>query len=257
MDKCVILYSSGLDSLVNLFILKDLWKLEPILLFINYNQKAVDLEFEMTNKIATKYDLKLVYKKLNLNVNSKLINDKSDINTDASDDREAPVDLVPYRNIMLAHQGILTAREFNAKYVAFGFNISEAGAYPDNTTRFLDALNNLYLSSTYYPYEPIIRFISGSIHFTKTELVMLGKYLNADFNLSASCYYPVNNKACGKCASCKFRIEAFKRANVKDLIEYNIPIEFDEKELDNNKLAELLSIINIQKNQVLGEYSYV
>ena len=249
--KVVILYSSGLDSLVNLFILKDIWKLEPILLFIDYKQKAKELEYEMTKKISEKYHIQMFHQKLDLHVKSKLITGDSDVSINATDGREAPVDLVPYRNVVLAHQGILLARKLNAQYVSFGFNVSEAGAYPDNTPRFLDALNNLYMSSTYYPYEPIIKFISASIHFTKTELVQIGKYLGADFSLSTSCYYPVNNKACGECNSCRFRIEAFKRAGVKDNIEYVKDIDWKERPLNMKKINELIRVAEQIGLQVL------
>lgn len=256
-NKVVILYSSGLDSLVNLAILKDLWKLDPVLLFIDYGQKAAELELKMTEKLSEKYNIPLIFQPVNLNVESKLVTGTSDVDIDIQDGREAPVDLVPYRNAALAHIGIVVARKINASFVSFGFNISEAGAYPDNTPRFLDALNELYMSSTYYPYEPIIKFISGSIHFTKTELVVIGKYLGVDFSLSTSCYYPVDGKACGTCNSCKYRIEAFKRAGYKDDIEYAIPIDWKSKSINVKNISELLEVIDLEKQKHLEVSKHV
>ncbi len=245
----LILYSSGLDSLVNLFILKDLWKLNPHLLFIDYDQKAKILELEMTKKISKRYNIPLHIVKTSLNVHSKLIDDISSITNDNNiiDGREVPVELVPYRNIAFAHIAATYARKKGLNIIAFGFNLSESGAYPDNTDRFLENLNELYLSSTYYPLEDPIFFVSGSIHFTKTELVLLGKFLNVDFSLSMSCYYPKEDKHCGKCNSCRYRIEAFKRAGIKDDAEYNTKINWQEQDINNDKIKELLEIVKSDK----------
>lgn len=238
-DKVVILYSSGLDSFVNMNILKDLWNLQPILLFINYGQKSYEKELLYSKLTAEKYNLDLIVENVNLDVHSNLlINSSSDVCNDVKNTAEAPTYLVPYRNIFLAYRGIINAKKLGAKYVSFGFNVSEAGSYPDNTTRFLDNLNNLFISSTYYPYEPIIKFISASIHFTKTELVLIGQYLNLDFSLSFSCY---NNYGyeCGKCPSCILKQEAFRRAN-----------SFTKQEREK-KIKELLELIEKFKEEQL------
>lgn len=241
-QKAIVLFSSGLDSVVNVSILQHIYKIEPILLFIDYGQKALEAELQATKRFAEANGLKLITHKINDRILGSKLTDGNGIDIDVSDGREAPVDLVPYRNLQFALIGAQYARKLNINIVSFAFNISEMGAYPDNTDRFLENLNELFLATTYYPYEQPIFFISPTIRFTKTELVKIGTYLGADFKNSTSCYYPVNNLACGVCNSCRFRIEAFKRAKVKDHIDYAIEVDFDSQPVRYEDVKMLLDI---------------
>jgi len=252
-QKAIVLFSSGLDSVVNVSILQHIYKIEPILLFIDYGQKALEAELQSTKRFASANGLKLITHKISDRIlGSKLTDGNSDIDVDVSDGREAPVDLVPYRNLQFALIGAQYARKLNINIVSFAFNISEMGAYPDNTDRFLENLNEMFLATTYYPYEQPIFFISPTIRFTKTELVKIGSYLRADFKNSTSCYYPINNLACGVCNSCRFRIEAFKRAKVKDHIDYAIEVDFDSQPVSYEDVKMLLDIA-LQDKQKLEQ----
>jgi len=59
----------------------------------------------------------------------------------------------------------------------------------------------------------------------KDEIVRKGFDLLAPLHLTWSCYKNID-KACGVCDSCALRIRGFKKAGIKDPIEYAIDIEW-------------------------------
>ena len=72
--------------------------------------------------------------------------------------------------------------------------------------------------------ETRIEVLTPLIDMKKEEIVLKGIELSAPLHLTWSCYKN-NDKACGVCDSCALRIKGFKKAGVKDPIEYAVPIE--------------------------------
>ena len=56
---------------------------------------------------------------------------------------------------------------------------------------------------------------------SKKEIVELGMSIGVDYALTHSCYKPtVDGKSCGKCDSCRLRLEGFNLAGFKDPLDY-------------------------------------
>jgi len=56
---------------------------------------------------------------------------------------------------------------------------------------------------------------------SKAEIIRLGVSLGAPLHLTHSCYDPaVNGEACGRCDSCRIRLEGFKAAGLTDPAAY-------------------------------------
>ena len=59
------------------------------------------------------------------------------------------------------------------------------------------------------------------IAMSKARIIRAGLTLDAPFGLTYSCYYG-GEKACGKCDSCRIRLEAFKSVGMDDPTEYEV-----------------------------------
>jgi 7-cyano-7-deazaguanine synthase len=56
---------------------------------------------------------------------------------------------------------------------------------------------------------------------TKAEIIRQGLALGAPLHLTHSCYDPApDGTACGRCDSCRIRLEGFKAAGMSDPIAY-------------------------------------
>lgn len=116
--------------------------------------------------------------------------------------------LLPLRNLILAELG-----SFYGDEVCIG---SMGGSlHYDNNEKFRkdteDLLNYLYSENN----TKKIKIVLPYMNTTKEELIKMYKEQGGDleeaFKSSFSCYEPVNGKECGKCISCKQKIEAFKK----------------------------------------------
>jgi 7-cyano-7-deazaguanine synthase len=59
------------------------------------------------------------------------------------------------------------------------------------------------------------------LSLSKGQIIRLGMSLGVPFNLTHSCYDPlVTGAACGRCDSCRIRLEGFRAAGATDPIMY-------------------------------------
>ena len=70
--------------------------------------------------------------------------------------------------------------------------------------------------------ETHIEVATPLIDMSKADIVRKGVELGAPLHLTWSCYAR-NDVACGRCDSCRLRLEAFRRAGRTDLITYAPP----------------------------------
>lgn len=116
--------------------------------------------------------------------------------------------LLPLRNLILAELGSYYGDEICLGAVGGSIH------YDNNETfrkQAEDLLNYLYSENN----TKKVKIVLPYMNTTKEELVKLykdsGGNLKEAFNQSFSCYEPINGKECGKCISCKQKIEAFKK----------------------------------------------
>ena len=56
---------------------------------------------------------------------------------------------------------------------------------------------------------------------TKAEIISAGTSLGVDYSQTVSCYQAsMDGLACGKCDSCRLRIEGFNQAGISDPTRY-------------------------------------
>jgi len=120
---------------------------------------------------------------------------------------------VPNRNGVFINIAASLAEEMEAEIIVVGFNYEEAQTFPDNSLKFVKAINRSLTYSTLNK----IKVVSFTQDMDKKEIVKLGKKIGAPLDLLWSCYYG-KQAMCGQCESCQRCIRAFKEAGYWETI---------------------------------------
>lgn len=218
--KGIILLSSGLDSLVSLYLAKE--KCDIILaLTFDYGQKAAEDEIKAAKKIADKFNIK--HKTIELPflkeaTNNSLTNSDKGLIFDELNEKSAMAVWVPNRNGLFLNIAGVYADSLNADYIIYGANKEEAETFSDNSIEFNNAADNFFKFSTQS--HPSI--LAPCSNFDKSKIVEEGVKLGVDFSLLKSCYNSskITGKShCGECESCRRLYSALLKTNNKDLIK--------------------------------------
>ena len=194
-EKSIVLLSSGLDSTVNLCMAMQETEVILVLTF-DYGQRAADKEISHAQKISDKY--KLLHKVISLPwlqdiTKTSLVNRSEQVPTGKEvsiDDMDVSLKAktavwVPNRNGVFLNIAAAFADSLGSKFIVPGFNKEEAATFPDNSTEYIQALNQGFTFSTQVQAE-VKCYTDG---LDKTEIVRLGRELDAPFDLMWSCYF--------------------------------------------------------------------
>lgn len=123
--------------------------------------------------------------------------------------------VVPFRNgIMLSiAAGLAESRGLNHVLIANHFG--DHAIYPDCRKAFIDAMGIALTEGTYNG----VKISAPYTEITKTDIAIIGKRLGIDYSLTYSCYKG-GEKHCGKCGTCRERIEALREAGITDTTQY-------------------------------------
>lgn len=212
-DKVLVVCSGGLDSTVAAAHYQHL-QCDVTLLHFTYGCLATEREVAKMHELANHFGCKLMVVALPKEgvANSALTNGERKI-ASSIEGAEYAYEWVPARNFqMLAVAcGIAEANGFNV--VAYGANLEEAGAYPDNEEELVWLLNKAMPNVVSDGYSLRIEAPLG--HLMKHEIVRYGLSINAPFHLTWSCYKD-GEEPCHDCGPCFMREEAFRRNNSTD-----------------------------------------
>jgi 7-cyano-7-deazaguanine synthase len=127
-----------------------------------------------------------------------------------------PSTYVPFRNANLLAIGVAWAEVLGARSVYIGAHEQES-QYPDCRAGFFAAYNQMIAQGT----RPGagIRVETPLIELDKGAIVRRGMELGAPLHLTWSCYQR-GDLACGRCHSCRLRLEGFVQAGLPDPIPY-------------------------------------
>lgn len=121
---------------------------------------------------------------------------------------------VPFRNGVLLSIATAIAESRGMNEIWYGAHDDDY-AYPDCTSYFIEAMAQAINRGT----ELGIVLKAPLKGMKKSEIIKLGLELGVPYQYTWSCYEG-KEKACGKCASCIDRRDAFKRNGAVDPIEY-------------------------------------
>jgi len=217
MAKAIILLSGGLDSAVNLKLALGKFSIVRVLTF-DYGQKARLKEIEASRRVCRRYGLKHAVvglpwlKRVSVSALTKRGVDIPKIAPAKLDERKASkrsaqAVWVPNRNGAFINIAASFAEGVGASKIVTGFNYEEGRTFPDNSERFIRAVNSSLKLSCLRKVE-VISFTS---RMKKDEIVKTGMRMGAPLDLVWSCYKGGKN-LCLKCESCLRSMRAFERA---------------------------------------------
>ena len=123
--------------------------------------------------------------------------------------------VVPFRNGIMLSIAISIAESHTLKKVLIANHAGDHTIYPDCRPEFIAAINKASVAGTYVNVEVSAPYTN----ITKGEIAVIGKKLGLDYTETWSCYKG-GEKHCGKCGTCRERIEALEYAGIEDHTEY-------------------------------------
>lgn len=218
-EWAVVLASGGMDSAVTVAIAKQRFRLA--LLHLNYRQRTEKRELQAFSDLARHFEAE---KKLIIDVThlseiggSSLTDTRTQVTRADLESEDIPSSYVPFRNANLLAIATSWAEVIAARKIFVGAVEEDSSGYPDCRREFYDAFEKVIDVGTRPGTK--IGIVTPIIQMKKHEIVKKGVELSVPFELTWSCYKN-EDKACGVCDSCGFRLRGFQRAGVRDPIEY-------------------------------------
>ncbi|MFQ5652318.1 MAG: 7-cyano-7-deazaguanine synthase QueC [bacterium] len=215
----IVLASGGLDSAVTIAIAQQTYRLA--LLHLNYGQRTMARELKAFEDLARFYE---VEKTLVVNVEhlaqiggSSLTDNRITVSEADLESTEIPASYVPFRNANLLAVATSWAEVLGAGRIFVGAVQEDSSGYPDCRRVFYDAFEKAIDAGT----KPTTKITIETpiIELKKWQIVKKGAELGVPFGLTWSCYQR-EDRACGICDSCGFRLRGFEMAGMDDPIDY-------------------------------------
>lgn len=122
---------------------------------------------------------------------------------------------VPNRNMILLSLAIAKAVNIGADRVDYGAHGGDHVLYPDCRPEFVEAMRHAAGLANLAPVEVHAPYL----HRTKSDILADGLAMGLDYAETWTCYAG-SELACGQCASCRERLEAFAANGVSDPLAY-------------------------------------
>jgi 7-cyano-7-deazaguanine synthase len=220
-DKAVVLVSGGLDSSTVLALaLQQGYRCYT--LSFDYGQRhRSELEAAMrVSELMKVEEHKIVRLDLGTIGGSAL----TDTTIDVPEQETAgiPVTYVPARNTVFLSIALGWAEVLEADTIFLGVNAVDYSGYPDCRPEYIYSLEAMANLATRAGVEGSKLSIQAPlIDMTKGEIISAGAALGVDYSQTVSCYQAsLEGLACGKCDSCRLRIEGFNQAGIPDPTRY-------------------------------------
>jgi 7-cyano-7-deazaguanine synthase len=204
-NKVALSASGGLDSTTVAYMLKE-QGYDVTLIHFKYDCLAQEKEVDYIKKIAKHGDFDLHFIQMPDVMRGTITEGK--YHKSQIEGTEYAMDWVSGRNLLML--SILTAWAESNKfgYIAFGGNLEESGAYPDNEQEFGRKFNEILPFATQNKVK--IELLQPISTMMKHEIVKEGVKLKVPYELTWSCYSN-DNVHCNNCAPCFMRRVAFER----------------------------------------------
>lgn len=124
--------------------------------------------------------------------------------------------VVPFRNGIMLSIAAGVAESNGLKYVMMANHGGDHTIYPDCRPEFVSAMSEATRLGTY----PGIEVLAPYTGITKSDIARHGKALSIDYAETWSCYKGGEHH-CGKCGTCRERIEALADAGIEDHTVYD------------------------------------
>ena len=215
MKDAVIIISGGMDSTTMLYEYKD-----EIAMAITFDYGSTQNGRERVCAVTHCQRLGIKHIVIPLEFThryfkSALLGNPEDIPEGEYNDESMKSTVVPFRNGIMLAVAAGVAESNGLKRVMIANHAGDHAIYPDCRPGFVNAMSAAMAAGTY---ENITVFAPYT-HLSKVEIAKHGKALGLDYSETYSCYKG-GEKHCGKCGTCRERIEALRAAGIDDKTEY-------------------------------------
>ena len=220
-DKAVVLVSGGLDSSTVLALaLQQGYRCYT--LSFDYGQRHRS-ELEAAKRVSELMKVE-EHKIVRLDLGTIGGSALTDITIDVPEQETAgiPVTYVPARNTVFLSIALGWAEVLEADTIFLGVNAVDYSGYPDCRPEYISSFEAMANLATRAGVEGNKLSIQAPlIDMTKGEIISAGASLGVDYSQTVSCYQAsIEGLACGKCDSCRLRIEGFNQAGISDPTRY-------------------------------------
>ena len=225
--RAVILLSGGLDSATTLAIAAEKG-LDCFALTFSYGQRHIR-EIESAKNIAALLGA-VEHRIMDIDLAgfgaSALTDPAIDVPKDGADldvSNQIPLTYVPARNTIFLSYALAWAEVLGAFDIFIGVNTADYSGYPDCRPDFISAFEKTANLATKAAVTGSRRYHINTpiIEMTKAHIILTGTKLGVDYSLTHSCYDPDSRgRSCGRCDSCRLRLNGFAEAGLEDPIEY-------------------------------------
>jgi len=209
-NKAIVSCSGGLDSVTVAYLLKS-QGMDVTLAHFTYGCNAEQRELNGLAQVSEHGNFDIAVIPMPEVMGGTIVNGK--YHADGVEGTEYAHDWVSARNLLMLAMLTAYAETNGYGYIAFGGNLEESGAYPDNEQEFGRMFNNLLPYSVQNGIK--IELLQPLSTYMKHEIVAMGVKIGVPYELTWSCYGD-GQKHCGKCGPCFMRKTAFERNNIKD-----------------------------------------
>ena len=216
MEKdSVIVISGGMDSTTMLYEYR-----EQIALAVTFDygstQNAREREFAILHcKRLGIPHLIIPLEFMHQYFKSALLMSPEDIPEGNYDDENMKSTVVPFRNGIMLAIACGLAESNGLTRVMIANHAGDHAIYPDCRPGFVRAMSDAMYAGTYEHVEVFAPYTGLS----KADIARRGAQLGLDYGETYSCYKG-GEKHCGKCGTCRERIEALRDAGIPDPTEY-------------------------------------
>ena len=220
-DKAVVLVSGGLDSSTVLALaLQQGYRCYT--LSFDYGQRHRS-ELEAAKRVSELMKVE-EHKIVRLDLGTIGGSALTDTAIDVPEQETAgiPVTYVPARNTVFLSIALGWAEVLEADTIFLGVNAVDYSGYPDCRPEYISSFEAMANLATRAGVEGNKLSIQAPLmDMTKGEIISAGASLGVDYSQTVSCYQAsIEGLACGKCDSCRLRIEGFNQAGISDPTRY-------------------------------------
>ena len=217
MSEVVVIVSGGMDSVTLLHdIISQGHKVHA--LTFNYGQrhiKEIQCAKEQCQLLHIPDHLILNLESLNDVAASSLTRINSPVPEGNYDEPSMKATVVPNRNMVMLSLATALAITTKSEAVYYGAHSGDHTIYPDCRPEFVKAMDVAMKLCDWRRIELRVPYL----RMTKGDILRIGQQLNVDYSKTWTCYKG-ELLPCGKCGSCRERLEAFEIASMDDPLTY-------------------------------------
>ena len=214
MEKAIVLFSGGLDSVTALY-----WALNrgytPIALsFMEHGRQKS--EIKAARKIIQRLNVEYIEVPLEFIMQKDELEKKGIL---LSQSKNLPTVYIPQKNMIFYSIAAHYAELFHANAIIVGLLSIDFNVFPDNSINYFKELEHLITIGVSDVSNPI-KIVFPFEKMTKSDVIRLALDLNVPLEHTWSCYEEEDEKGkpCGKCKACIERKLGFKQLKKLDPI---------------------------------------